>query len=61
LELLSYGDKGDEAKMRALFPVVVEKDWDITTESQAEEVTAKALNELMTIREEYSRPRSCKE
>jgi len=60
LEVLSYADKGDEPKMRNLFPAVVEKDWDIKTESQAEEVTLKALNELMNIRQEYNMPRACK-
>ena len=60
LEVLSYADKGDEPKMRNLFPAVVEKDWDIKTESQAEEVTHKALNELMNIRQEYNMPRACK-
>ena len=60
LEVLNYGDQGDEAKARSLFPTVVEKDWDIKTEAQAEDIMRKALNELMDIRQEYKLPRVCK-
>ena len=60
LEVLSYADKRDEAKARSLFPTVVEKDWDIKSESQAEETMRKALNELMSIRGEYKLPQVCK-
>ncbi len=60
LEILSYGDQRDEAKARSLFPTLVEKDWDIKSESQAEETMRKSLNELMDIREEYKLPRGCK-
>lgn len=59
LEVLSYADQRDEAKARALFPTLVEKDWDIKSEAQAEEVMRKSLNELMNIREEYKLPRVC--
>jgi hypothetical protein len=60
LEVLNYGDKGDEAKARSLFPTLVEKDWDIKSESKAEDVTRKSLNALMDIRQEYKMPRVCK-
>jgi hypothetical protein len=59
LEVLSYADQREEAKARALFPTVVEKDWDIQSEAQAEEAMREALSKLMTIREEYQLPRVC--
>jgi len=59
LEVLSYADQREEAKARALFPSLVEKDWDIKSEAQAEEVMRTALNELMMIRGEYQLPRVC--
>ncbi len=59
LEVLSYADQREEAKARALFTSLVEKDWDIKSEAQAEEVMRKALNELMIIRQEYQLPRVC--
>jgi hypothetical protein len=60
LEVLNYGDQRDEARARSLFPTVVEKDWDIKSESQAEDVMRKSLNALMDIRQEYNLPRVCK-
>jgi hypothetical protein len=60
LEVLNYADQRDETRARSLFPTVVEKDWDIETESQAEEAMRKAMNELMDIRQEYKLPRVCK-
>ncbi len=60
LEVLNYADKREEAKARSLFPTVVEKDWDIKTESQAEEAMRKGLTALMDIRQEYNMPRVCK-
>jgi hypothetical protein len=59
LEVLSYADQRDEAKARSLFPQLVEKDWDIKTETQAEETMRSALNTLMDIRQEYKLPRVC--
>ncbi len=59
LEVLSYADQREEAKARALFPTVVEKDWHIESEAQAEDVMRKALNKLMVIREDYQLPRVC--
>lgn len=60
LEVLNYGDQRDEARARSLFPTVVEKDWDIKSESQAEDVMRKSLNALMDIRQEYNLPRVCR-
>jgi hypothetical protein len=60
LEVLNYGDQRDEAKARSLFPTLVEKDWDIKSESQAEDMMRKSLNALMDIRQEYNLPRVCK-
>ena len=60
LEVLNYGDQRDEAKARSLYPTVVEKDWDIKTEAQAEDIMRKALNKLMNIRQEYNLPRVCR-
>ncbi len=60
LEVLSYADQRDEAKARSLFPTLVEKDWEIKTEPQAEETMRKALNDIMDIRQEYQLPRVCK-
>lgn len=59
LEVLTYADQKDETRARNLFPTLVEKDWDIKSEAQAEEAMRKALNSLMDIREEYKLPRVC--
>ncbi len=60
LEVLNYGDQRDEARARSLFPTLVKKDWDIKSESQAEDMMRKSLNALMDIRQEYNLPRVCK-
>jgi hypothetical protein len=60
LEVLNYGDQRDEVKARSLFPTLVEKDWDIKSEAQAEDMMRKSLNALMDIRQEYNLPRVCK-
>lgn len=59
LEVLSHADRRDEAKARALFPTVVERDWDVKSEAQAEEEMRDALAKLMDIRERYGLPRIC--
>jgi hypothetical protein len=59
LEVLSYADQGNDARTRSLFPDVVEKDWDINSEAEAEATTEKTLNQLMDIREQYRMPRTC--
>jgi hypothetical protein len=60
LQVLGYVDRGDEAQARSLFPVVVEKDWDVKTEDQAEAKMRRALNKLMDIRQQYDLPVVCK-
>jgi hypothetical protein len=59
LEVLSYADQQNEAKARGLFPTVVEKDWDVESEAQAEETMRGALTKLMDIRESHRLPRVC--
>jgi hypothetical protein len=59
LEVLSHADGGEEAKARALFPTLVEKDWDIDSEAQAEGAMRDALGKLMSIRQEHGLPRVC--
>ena len=59
LEVLSYADGRDEAKARSLFPALVEKDWNVKTEAEAEERMRKALQGLMDIRGEYNLPKVC--
>ena len=59
LEVLSYADQRKEQQARNLFPKVVEKDWNIKNESQAEEAMRKTLNGLMDIRQEFKLPRVC--
>ena len=55
----SHADRGNEAAARSLFPEVVNKDWDISTEAQAESITRDTLNRLKDIREQYNVPRVC--
>jgi len=59
LEVLTYADEKDESRARSLFPELVEKDWNIKSEVQAEEKMRSALNALMGIREEYGLSRVC--
>ncbi|UCH75451.1 MAG: hypothetical protein JSU82_06340 [Rhodospirillales bacterium] len=59
LEVLSHADRRDEERARALFPTVVETDWDVNSEAQAEETMRDALTKLMDIRETHRLPRVC--
>jgi len=59
LEVLSYADARQEDKARALFPKVVEKDWNVDSETKAEQDMRQALNALMDIREKNKLPRVC--
>ena len=59
LEVLSYADARQEDKARALFPKVVEKDWNVDSEAKAEEEMRQALNGLMDAREKNNLPRVC--
>ncbi len=59
LEVLSYADKGDKTQIRSLLPKIVEKDWNVKSESQAETSMRQALSELKVIRKEYNLPQTC--
>jgi hypothetical protein len=59
LEVLSHADQQDEGKARGLFPTIVEKDWDVKSEAQAEAAMRDALTKLMDIRESHRLPRVC--
>lgn len=59
LEVLNYADQQDETHARKLYPKVIKQDWNIKTNTQAEEAMRKALNSLMDIRQEYNMPRVC--
>ena len=59
LEVLSYADMRQEDQARALFPVLIEKDADISSPDKAEELMRKALQRLMEIRGEHGLPKVC--
>jgi len=59
LEVLNYADQQNESKARTLYPKVIKQDWNIKSNTQAEEAMRKALNRLMDIRQEYNMPRVC--
>jgi hypothetical protein len=59
LEVLSYADQGNSDKTKALIPGVVEKDWDISSETEARTNLLQLQEKLMTIREEYKLPKKC--
>jgi len=59
LEVLNYADLGQQNQVKDLLPVVVEEDWDINSEEQAQAVTREAAAELITIRRDYKLPLVC--
>ncbi len=59
LEVLAYADSRQEERGKSLLPVIVEEDWDIHTEAQAEQATREAVGELTVIRKEYNLPLVC--
>ncbi len=59
LEILSYADKGQESKARALFPTLIKQDWNVDTTALAETKMREGTTALGNIREEYGRPRVC--
>ena len=59
LEVLSYADQGKTDKTNALLPAVVEKDWDISSETNARTNLLQLQDKLMAVREEYKLPRNC--
>ncbi len=59
LEVLSYADQGNSDKTKELIPAVVEKDWDISSETEARTNLLQLQEKLMTLREEYKLPKKC--
>jgi len=59
LEVLSYADKGENATKDQLLPALVEKDWEISSESNARVNLLQLQDKLMAIREEYKLPKNC--
>ncbi len=59
LEVLSYADQGNSDKTKELIPGIVEKDWDVSSETEAKTNLLKLQDTLMTIREEYNLPKKC--
>ena len=59
MEVLSYADKGNSDRTKELIPGVVEKDWDISSETEARTSLLKLQDQLMAIREEYKLPKKC--
>ena len=59
VQVLAYADSQDMDSARNLFPELIEKDKNLSSESQAEAETQKALNELKEIRKRYKLPQTC--
>lgn len=59
LQVLTYADSRQEEKARELFPQLIEKDNEISSESQAETQMRDALQELMDIRQQHNLPKLC--
>ena len=59
LEMLSYADQGNNSRTNELLPGVVEKDWDISSETVARTNLLQLQDKLMAIREEYKLPKKC--
>ncbi len=59
LEILTYADRREENRARALFPDLIAKDPKIRSDAHAEESMRKALQTLMDIRAEYGMARTC--
>lgn len=59
LEVLIYADQGSNDKTRELIPGTVDKDWDISSETEARTSLLQLQEKLMAIREEYKLPKKC--
>lgn len=59
LEILNYADMGQESKARALFPTLVEKDWNVDSTAQAETQMRAGATAIGNAREDYGLPRVC--
>jgi hypothetical protein len=60
LEVLTLADQKEEDRARVLFPNLVKKDPEISSNAQAEERMRNALQGLMNIRGEYNLPKTCR-
>ena len=58
-QVLTYADGGQMARAKGMLPAVVEADWEMKTEAQADAFLGELLNEMMDIREQYDLPRTC--
>jgi hypothetical protein len=59
LQVITFADNRQEDQARALFPDLVEKDSNLSSESQTETKMQTAQQKLMDIRQEYKLPREC--
>ncbi len=59
LEVLNYADSQQQSQVNRLVPVIVEKDWDIHSPAQAEQVIRESFAELIAIRNDYELPLVC--
>ena len=59
LEVLNYADQGKSDKTTELMPALVEKDWDVSSESIARTNLLQLQDKLIAIREEYKLPKNC--
>ena len=59
LEVLNYADQAKSDKTTELMPALVEKDWDVSSESVARANLLQLQDKLMVIREEYRLPKNC--
>jgi hypothetical protein len=59
LQVITFADSRQEDQARALFPDLVAKDGELSSESQAETKMQDALKKLADIRQEYNLPRVC--
>jgi hypothetical protein len=59
LQVLAYADSGQNDQAQGLFPDLIDKDGEITSDSQAEAATKDAIQKLKAIRKEHKLPSEC--
>jgi hypothetical protein len=59
VQVLAYADSQDMENARKLYPDLIERDDNISSDSQAESETQNALKRLKDIRKEYKLPQTC--
>ena len=57
--VLTYADQGNEQVARGMLPTVIEQDWDIKGEQDAELKMRESVGELTKIRKKYNLPQVC--